>query len=884
MLPTTALQRLTQQQWQRIDALLDATLDLPPDERVAVLDAECADAPALRQIVEALLDAATDTSFLDEAAVDFALPLLPDVATAVAPAVPLEGRRVGAYRLREQLGRGGMGIVYRATRDDGHFEQDVAIKLLHPTAGTPEMVRRFEQERQILALLRDPGIARLLDGGVLDDGTPYLVMEYVDGQPIDAYCDARADTLPERLRLFMQVVEAVQHAHQQLIIHRDLKPSNILVTEPPDGGTGRAQVKLLDFGIAKLLDASGPATRALTTGTRLLTPEYAAPEQLRGNTVSTSTDVYSLGVVLYEVLTGTHPFAPHVDRSALHVARAVLHEDPPPPSQQKTPIPLDGDLDAVVLKAMRKEPEQRYPTAEALLDDLARYLDGLPVRARRGGWRYRAGKFVRRNRMPLVAGAALLVLLLALGAFHTQRVAAERDRVAQEAQKYESVAGLLVDLFEASNPALTEGDTLTVEQLLEQGRARIHGLEDEPLVQAEMQTVLGSVYLNRGQYARADTLYREAVATYRAQAPPDPDALAEALTGLGTARRMLDRLDAAVPPLRASLQLQRDHLGTERPEYAYTLNMLAIVLENLGRYAEAETVQQEALQVERAVLGPDHPRLAVTHNNLAVLYVRTERIEDARRHLREAERIGRASADTSADARTFLAGTLRIRSTLASRQGRPADAVTASTEALALITPIYGAASVTAQAYRARRGAALSASGQPDAGVVVLEAALDGLIDALGPAHARVVLTQVMLGRAYERAGRLADARAAYDAALRQTATGPAASTRGAAQALLASADLHCRLGDAERGREQAERGARLVRSLYVDNHSQHVAARSIQAACQAARGDVAGARPVLAASLDRLRARWPAEAPLVRRAQARLDRVNEAARPALAE
>jgi serine/threonine protein kinase/WD40 repeat protein len=389
--------------WERIEQLLDAALDIAPAERRAFLERECSDDADMRTEVLEILEAGeAPAALLDHPAAQVAA-----VVSAVTgdPRVPMPVR-IGPYRVERLIGEGGMGTVYLARRDDGEFDQLVAVKLvrrgLHLDA---RIVRRFRDERQILAALSHPNIGRLLDGGLTDDNLPFFAMEYVDGLPITRYCDARSLSLEERLELFTQVCDAVAHAHGKQIVHRDIKPSNILVT---DAGAPR----LLDFGIAKLLDAAPGATELTRRSERLLTPEYASPEQIRGEPVVMASDVYALGVLLYELLTGRRPFT-RAGRTAHELEQAVLDEEPTRPSDAVMRDPLRrrlrGDLDAIVLTAMRKEPAKRYPSAAELGADVSRYLRGNPITARPSGGIDRARRWARRHRLALSSvGAALL--------------------------------------------------------------------------------------------------------------------------------------------------------------------------------------------------------------------------------------------------------------------------------------------------------------------------------------------------------------------------------------------------------------------------------------------------------------------------------------------
>ena len=413
--------------WSRLDALLDQALELPIHRRGTLLERVGREDPALRERLEQLLAAdAAASDFLNDGAEAWLRSGPPTPAHVSEESALALGDRVGPYRVIEELGRGGMGIVYRAERADGEFSQVVALKLVRRGFDGDDTTVRFRRERQILAQLDHPSIARLLDGGLHTDGRPYFAMELVEGEPITTYCDQRNLSIDARVRLFCRVCDAVQYANGRLIVHRDLKPANIFVSAAGD-------LKLLDFGIAKLLtdDDASASTELTGTGVRPLTPAYAAPEQLRGEPVSTATDVYALGVILCELLTARRPFA----SAGGGLDHVTLDAEPPRPSdvvirdrddaasideiahaRGLTPRALAaclaGDLDAIVLKALRREPARRYIGAGAFAEDLERFLQGRPVAARPEGRRYRAGKFVRRHRVGIAVAVSLVVSLL----------------------------------------------------------------------------------------------------------------------------------------------------------------------------------------------------------------------------------------------------------------------------------------------------------------------------------------------------------------------------------------------------------------------------------------------------------------------------------------
>ncbi len=586
--------------WTQIQILFESALDRDPDEREAFLRTACADDPDLLAEVRSLLAADADAHpMLDSLALDaIALPadLLPDGI------LPAEGEQVGPYRIVRPLGRGGMGAVFLAERADGQFEQQVALKLIRAGAASGPIVRRFQSERQILARLQHPHIARLLDGGLTDDGQPYFAMEYVEGVPLDQYCEAHDLPVEERVRLIRTVCDAVQSAHRQLVVHRDLKPSNILVTE---GGT----VKLLDFGIAKMLTGEGDALSDpmsdpahTQTGRAVMTPAYAAPEQVSHAPVTTATDVYALGVVLYELLAGQRPFDLS-GASPAEVERVVAEATPEPPS---THAPLEqrralrGDLDVICLKALRKEPERRYASAQEMADDLRRYLQGRPVQARPDTIGYRTRKFVQRYRSGVAAAAAVVVLIAGLVGFYTTQLAEERDRAQLEAEKAEQVVGFMETLFERSDPTEARGDTLTVREVMDEGATRIRAeLADQPAVRARMMDVIAGVYQNLRLQTPAESLLTDAVQTWRALGDDGSLGLAESLNKLGRLYGETTDLDAAVEAYREALNIRRSRLGEEHEDVAELYNNLALIRIKQGNHAEAEALLRRAIEMAR---------------------------------------------------------------------------------------------------------------------------------------------------------------------------------------------------------------------------------------------------------------------------------------------
>ena len=678
---------MTPERWQQLKPLFFEALDRPPEARAAFLDQRCGSDAALRAELEGLLAAAEEDAptILDASPEDLAH--LVETEAGALPSPALVGQTVGPYRIVREIGRGGMGAVYLAERAD--VDKHVALKLVRHHLADPGAVRRFLDERRILARLDHPNVARLLDAGMTGDGTPFFAMDYVDGRPLTDYCDRRQLTVGDRLALFAEVCEAVRYAHQNLVIHRDLKPSNILVAEDEDG---RSRVKLLDFGIAKLIeDDAGEAglTRPgmTRTGLRAMTPAYAAPEQVRGRAVTTATDVYALGMLLYELLAGRRPYEVE-RRTAGEVERVICGTQPVKPSvaagrahrrpggdgsAETTTLEvvsaarsteparllrrLRGDLDVVCMKALAKEPAERYPSAEALLEDLRRHQAGLPIEARPSTVGYRVRRFVARHRLGVASAVATAGLIAALIGFYTWRLAGERDRVARERDRAEhelarseAVTGFLMDLFEAGDPAESLGETLTVYDLLERGAARAGALEEEPLVQAQMLEVIGSVYRKLGDSDPAQPLLERALAIRRATLGETHLDVASSLDSLASLRQAGGDYDAAETLFRQALAIRRQLLGETHLDVTASMNNLALLLQYKGDHGEAETLHRQVLALRRQSLGAEHARTVTSMHNLAALLHRKGSYDEAETLFRQVLAADRATlGDTHPD-------------------------------------------------------------------------------------------------------------------------------------------------------------------------------------------------------------------------------------------
>ena len=656
-----------QDRWRLVEDLFHHASELAGPEREAFLSRECAGDRELLREVESLLES-------DDHTLDVLKQSVQKVAAEIADAEDQAGRRIGPYQVIRLLGEGGMGKVYLAARADEQYQRGVAIKLMHAGLGARRtMLLRFRTERQILANLDHPHIARLLDGNVTENGAPYLVMEYVDGIPIHEYCRRHSLPVRERLRLFRMVASAVEYAHHNLVIHRDLKPANILVAA--DGVP-----KLLDFGIAKLLDPELSDVSLTGTTDRMMTPEYASPEQVQGDPVTTATDVYALGVLLYELLAGVRPFRME-KRSPIDIARIICEQDPPPPSAAGLANPesappdvrkVKGDLDSIVMMAMRKEPSRRYASVAQLAADVDAYLEGYPLAARTSHWSYRAERFVHRHRagVAITVAAALALIGFSIGMGLLARRANRQQLVARRE------ATFLSEMFRAVTPEAARGRTITARELLDLGAKRAdaelvsepevrasllqsianayrslgvydeglavaqrsHELQtrlygaDDPRTAASLETLAG-LYREKADFKNAEPLFRRLLAMRRKHPGGRDLAVAHALGSLGQCLYEDSKDMEAEPILREALAIDREH----GPDYgADVRSYLALLLEHKGDFSEARQLLQEAVDISGRAEGTDSPPYAAYLHNLASTLIDIGDLSGAEKQLRTA--------------------------------------------------------------------------------------------------------------------------------------------------------------------------------------------------------------------------------------------------------
>lgn len=605
---------LTPERFAKLEALFADALELPDAAREAFIVANTANDDGLARELRSLLQAHARTDSLR----GIHTPPVVELDTLV-------GERLGAFIVGPRIGMGGMGAVHEGTRADDQYQQRVAVKFLRRSADDANAVARFRAEQQFLASLQHPNIAALLDGGVTTTGTPYFIMEYIDGAPITTYCDARRVSVRQRLLLFRQVCVAVRAAHQRLVVHRDLKPSNIFVTE---NGT----VKLLDFGIAKLLsEATGsePVNTPVTAvGQQAFTPEYAAPEQIRGELVDTRADIYALGVVLYELLTGRRPVS-LAGTSPFEMAQLISKANVAPmdraldserfralgeTSTERARRRVHGDLDAIARVALRAEPARRYASVDALLDDVDRYLDGRPVAARPDGAWYRARKFLARH--ALETGAAVMAIVsLVTGVVVSQ----QQRRVAQaESTRAKEITDFLTTMLGASSPE-SFGKDVTMREVLDSATLRLDADSLPPALSADIRSIVGSTYLALGEYAVADTQLTKMLAERRKAAPDGDYNTAVALSKLSLIQESNGRFEQADSLLLLAERMYERHPHPEPLEEVGALENRGRVLHLLGRGKEALDVLRKAFAVARSGNVMGDPSMATTYVNAAVI-------------------------------------------------------------------------------------------------------------------------------------------------------------------------------------------------------------------------------------------------------------------------
>ncbi len=714
---------MDREHWQRVQDIFHDVVDLAEADRATRLEMLCADDAVLRRDVEAMIASDDASASIGAALLDRTPAHLASAVLPPANHLALPSQRFGPYTLQRLLGEGGMGVVYLAERDDLHSV--AAIKVLRDAWLSPDRRARFVSEQQLLAQFNHPGIARLFDAGALADGTPWIAMEYVDGVALNQYCTQHAAALSQRLTLFQAVCDAVAYAHANLVIHRDLKPSNVLVRA--DG-----TVKLLDFGIAKQL-ADHADSGVTATKTRLMTPAYAAPEQVRGDPSTVTTDVYALGVLLYQLLTDTLPFAAAATSSAGALERAILEDTPTRASQcpRVTSIRATdrewSELDLICQTAMHKDPARRYRTVDALARDIAHFLRHEPLDAHADGIGYRAAKFIQRHRSAVLASTAFALVALSLGTFYTVRLAQARDIAMSESVRAQRIQQFMTSLFEGGDKDAGPADSLRVITLLDRGVASATALNQEPAVQADLFLTLGRLFGQLGQLDRADTVLRAGIAKWTALEGAQSANSARGAVALGELRTDQARYEEAEKLLRDGVTRLRathatnatlseatialGHAFTEHGDYPHAIGVLdsavvelqnpirdsTVLLDALGElasahfyaghYDAADSLNRRVMQLTQRVFGAQHPRVAEVLMNLGATEQERGNYKESERYFRDA--LARTTAFYGEN-HFQTAGNLVYLGRALLQQARYPEAREAFAQSLAIRERVYG--------------------------------------------------------------------------------------------------------------------------------------------------------------------------------------------------
>lgn len=902
--PTSRIRaaRMPAEPLRKVDEIVRRASELGPHERLAYVRNACGGDTVLYDAVIEQVSASWMSDLAGE-------PQTGGDASLALGDTRKPGELIGLYRILRVLGRGGMGEVYLCERADDQYRKQVAIKLVSSGLISRQIQNRLRTERQILATLDHPNIARLLDGGTTAEGVPYLVMEYVEGEPIDSYCDRRQLTIGERLDLFRIVCSAVQAAHRNLIVHRDLKPTNILVTA--DGTP-----KLLDFGIAKLLDVRQTAhTVAMTQADiRILTPDHASPEQIRGQPITTASDVYVLGVLLYELLAGRRPFKVEGLR-LIDIERLICEQPPVLPSQALSPAEMSreeleltaaqrrttvvrlrrqlaGDLDNIILMAMRKEPERRYGSVEQLAADVGNHTGGMPVIARRDTWSYRARKFVGRHSLGVTLVGALAVVLVGFAAamyVQAERIRLQRDeanvqraRAEAEGKRATQVSEFLVDLFKRSDPTEHRGEKMTADEILDRGARRIEvELKQDPATQSHMMDAIGRVYLSAGKTDKALPLLERSLELRRQLFGSKDLVTASSMRSLADARRDMGDFAVAEKLLRDALNIERRKLGSDNETVAATLAELASVLTDRGEWDTAERIYRDSLRIYQAT-GKEHDVSATeVMNDFANLLISKGDYPAAETLYRRALEIHRRDLGTSHPTTAVYMANLAM---VMQMEGELTDAEPLYVESIEILRRVNGAEHPNTITILGSYGWLLQVKGELDEAERVLREVLGLRRKIFGERHVLVGYDSSNLADVLYERGQLVEAERLYREALAVFDVTLSPDHEYVAAALTGLARVFAEKGDEFRVGAFVDRSVSIWRKKLPADHWRIANAQSALGLCLLTQKKYAESEKVLLASYAVLEKQSGLHDPNTRRVRAWLVKLYEGwGKPAVA-
>lgn len=772
---------MQKKRWDKIESILDTALTLSGEERTNyVMDACDGDNDLLEEVYEILnaIQESGKSEFLESGLEENKVFIDELQGSDTSIKANFIGARFGPFEITEQLGQGGMASVFKGERTDGKFSQQVAIKLLDRDKPSKDIIERFRMEQEILASLSHPNIAQLYDGGVTKEGIPYLIMEYVDGVPIDQYCAEHRLNVEERVNLFKDVCKAVQFAHTNLIIHRDIKAQNILVTS-------EGVVKILDFGIAKLLDPklSGHTLLQTQPGQRFWTPQYASPEQVNGKVITTATDVYALGVLLHKLLTGTYPLT-FADKSLKEIERIITEDTPEPAStslqnldssvflkefqgftKDRLVNELKGDLDAMILKSIRKEPEYRYNGVGQFLEDLDRYQKGLPLTAHKDTLTYRIGKFYRRNKTGIVTSIMLLLLIIGFTGFYTWRIAQERDQAQYEAKRAERVTEFVVDLFEANDPSVSRGEQLTASELLEIGLQSVDTLQQAE-IKVDIMDAIGRAYGEMGDFSKAISILEEVHDLSNEYHGAASEEAAITATNLANYYRRIGDFVKAEKFTRKAMDLWEQLEGANSVNIAQLTSNLASVNYYLGKQEEAISLYREAYQKQMELLDPNDPEIATTLNGLNAVLYQTGQFDEVKKSI---ERVFEIYESNFGIKHPMTADQLSNKALILFQTGNIDSAEIVSRETLALQKELHNQDHPSVAAELNNLGEIITAKGKFEEAESLLTEAVAMRKRVYGEEHILLARSIYNLGAAQDRQGKNEEALSNYKKAISMT-------------------------------------------------------------------------------------------------------------------